>query len=79
MQTLVAKVKDGYTDESVVSEIIADNMSAEYRANRFVRRAMKFLPACRNIRGDRTSMTLMLRNVLYDEGLRLEADMSAPS
>ena len=59
-------------DDIVLQQIIGDGLSPEQRANRFIRQLLPFLPQCKNIRGNRTLITLMLRKVFMDEGMRLE-------
>lgn len=61
-----------YTEhDSVMAGIIADRLTPEQRANRFVRQALPFMPSCRRIRGDRTLLTLLMRKVFAEEGMVL--------
>lgn len=63
-----------YTDENkVLIDALGDRMTDEQKNNRFVRHLVHFLPSCKNIRGNKTLLTLMLRKVLFNEGLRLDA------
>lgn len=53
-------------------DIIADEMSQEQKDNRFIKQIVPFLPSCKNIRGNKTLMTMMLRKVFIEEGLRVD-------
>lgn len=68
---LVQQVKDQYAERNVLSDIIADSMPEKYLANRFVRRSVRYLPLSGKIRGDKSIMSFILRNVLLEEGLAL--------
>lgn len=62
-----------YAETDVVLEdVIADTLPDGLRQNRFVRQALEFLPSCKDIRGDKTLLTLMLRKILGEEGLKIE-------
>lgn len=64
---------DKYAETDVVLEnALTDSMTEELRRNRFVRQTLKFMPSCKSIRGDKTLLTLMLRKVLGEEGLKIE-------
>lgn len=69
----VARIKDSYADNGAIAGILADSLPEQMRANRFVARALQFLPVCSRMRGDKALIALMLRKVLSDEGLRIEA------
>lgn len=69
----VRKAMDSYAQhDKVLENVLTDSLSDEQRGNRFIRQVLPFMPSCRNIRGDRTLLTLMLRKVLGEEGLRIE-------
>lgn len=53
----------------VLIDILADSLSPEQRANRFIKQVLPFLPSCRHIRGNKTLITFMLRKVLKEERL----------
>ncbi len=74
LNRVIATIKDSYSDTRVISEIIGDRLTEDYLANRFIRQALAFLPICRDIRGDKTLITLMLRNILLDENLLLATE-----
>ncbi len=67
-----ARVEPYAEDDIVLQQIIGDSITEEQRANRFVRQLFPFLPQCKTIRGNRTLITLMLRKLFMDEGMRLE-------
>ena len=75
---LRAKVKEcvgRYASENIImQEIIGDSLTEKEKANRFIRRAVPFLPNCKRIRGNRTLITLLLRKVLFEEGLFLKKE-----
>lgn len=56
------------TDKILIG-ILGDEIGKEQRQNRFVKQIIPFLPYCRTIRGNKTSLTLMLRKVFKEEGL----------
>lgn len=60
-----------FNDNRVLSDIICDSLPERYSSNRFVARTMEFMPRCRSIRGNETLLTLMLRKIMADEGLKL--------
>lgn len=69
----VRETFDKYAETDVVLEnALTDSMTEELRRNRFVRQTLKFMPSCKSIRGDKTLLTLMLRKVLGEEGLKIE-------
>ena len=73
---LRVKVKERiikYTSDNVVlQDIIADDITQEQRTNRFILRALHFIPYCKRIRGNRVLLSLMLRKILHEENLFLE-------
>lgn len=56
----------------VMQQILGDRLTDGQRANRFISQFVPFLPQCKYIRGNRTLLTLLLRKVLLDEGLRVD-------
>lgn len=59
-------------DNKVLIDIIGDKITTEQKNNRFISRVIPFLTACKDIRGNMTLMTMMLRKVLIDDGLTIE-------
>lgn len=54
-------------------DIISDEMTQEQKDNRFIKQVMPFLPSCKNIRGNKTLMSMMLRKIFIEEGLIIDA------
>lgn len=75
---LKAKVKDKInhlaSENIVIQNIIADTLTEKEKSNRFIKRTLPFLPNCKRIRGNRTLITLLLRKVLYKEGLTINKE-----
>lgn len=72
LSSIVAQMKQSeYGDNRKLSDIICDSLSDKYGSNRFVSLAKGFLPRCHSMRGNMTLITLMLRKILSEEGLRL--------
>ena len=65
--------KTRFVDECQKQEEEPDDLTEMQRANRYIRRTLPFLPVCRHVRGNRTLLTLMLRKVLSDDGIRIES------
>lgn len=57
--------------DSVLIDIIADRLTDSQKQNRFIKRTLPFLSACRDIRGNKTLLTQMIRKVMLDEGMRV--------
>lgn len=72
------KVKDKInqltSDNIIIQNIIGDTLTDAERSNRFIKRTLPFLPNCKQIRGNKTLITLMLRKVLFEEGLSLNKE-----
>ena len=60
------------TEDIIMQQIIGDGLTDEQRSNRFIRQILPFLPQCRNIRGNKTMLTLLLRKVFMEEGLAID-------
>ena len=56
----------------VLIGIIGDKLTDEQKKNRFIQQTLQFIPSCKNIRGDKTLLTFMLRKVFMEEGLKIE-------
>lgn len=69
-----SKINQYASSNIVLQEIIGDTLSEEQRSNRFVRRVVPFLPQCKNIRGNMTLITFILRHVLFEEGIILRKE-----
>lgn len=58
--------------DKIMIDILGDALTETQKQNRFVKKALPFLPFCKSIRGDKTYLTLMLRKILMEEGLTIE-------
>lgn len=56
---------------TVIQDILLDKLTAELRKNRFIKRTTPYISSCKTIRGNRTLITLLLRKVLAEEGLKI--------
>ena len=56
---------------TVIQDILLDKLTAEQRENRFIKRTTPYMSSCKTIRGNRTLITLLLRTVLAEEGLKI--------
>ncbi len=75
LSSIFAEVKQkDYGDNRILADIICDSLSPDLKNNRFISRIIEFTPQCKGIRGDLTKITLMLRKIIADEGLRLIPD-----
>lgn len=62
-----------YTEtDKIMIDILGDRITKEQRQNRFIRQVIPFLPSCKNIRGNKTLITLMLRKVFMEEGISIK-------
>ena len=55
----------------VLNDILGDRLTKEQLDNRFIRNTLPFLPSCKHIRGNKTLLTLLLRKVFMEEGLKI--------
>lgn len=73
LRSTVRESLNKYVDNNkVLIDIICDELTEEQRSNRFIRHTLKFIPACKTIRGDKTLLTFLLRKVFMEEGLQIE-------
>lgn len=56
---------------TLIQDILLDKLTAEQRENRFIKRTTPYISSCKTIRGNRTLITLLLRKVLAEEGLKI--------
>lgn len=59
------------TGNSVLQGIIGDRLTEDQLRNRFIRKALAFLPEVSYIRGNRTLLTLLLRKLFKEERMDL--------
>lgn len=63
-----------YADTNkVIIDMLGDRMSEKQKQNRFIRHFIPLLPHCKNIRGNKTALTILLRKVFLDENLWMES------
>lgn len=61
-----------YTEsDKIMTDILGDRITEEQRQNRFIRQVIPFLPSCKNIRGNRILISLMLRKIFMEEGISI--------
>ena len=73
LRTEVRQRLEQYAKEDIImQQIIGDNLTEEQRSNRFIRQILPYLPQCRNIRGNKTLLTLILRKIFMEEGLAID-------
>ena len=60
------------TNKVIIDQLLSDEITEAQKQNRFIKRAISFLPQCKSIRGNKTYLTLMLRKVLLEEGLSIK-------
>lgn len=59
-------------DNKVLNDILGDRLTNEQLENRFISQALSFLPSCKHIRGNKTLLTLFLRKIFMEEGLKIK-------
>ena len=59
---------------TVIQDILLDKLTKEQRKNRFIKRTIPYISSCKTIRGNRTLITLLLRKVLADEGMKINVE-----
>lgn len=70
LRLMVRKRINEYAEtNNVMIDILGDKLAETQRENRFVRKAIRFLPFCKNIRGNKTHLTLLLRKIFMEEGI----------
>ncbi len=58
-------------NDKVLNDIIGDQLTKEQLENKFIKQTISFLPSCKYIRGNKTLLTLLLRKVFMEEGLKI--------
>ncbi len=66
------KVEEFTQGNVVMQQVLGDKLTNEQRDNRFIRQMISFLPQCKDIRGNRTLLTFLLRKIFLEEKLRIE-------
>ena len=66
---------DKYVESNtVIQNILLDKLTKEQKENRFIKRTIPYILSCKTIRGNRTLITLLLRKVLADEGIKINVE-----
>lgn len=71
LNTIVYDLKSDISNSTIFRDILCDKLSERYRKNRFIKKATEYIPICRNIRGNKSLLSLMLRHILLDEHIRI--------
>lgn len=71
LNTIVYNLKNDISDSNILKDILCDKLSEKYLKNRFIKKAIEYIPICRNIRGNKSLLLLMLRHTLLDEHIRI--------
>lgn len=66
------RIKIFSESNKVLNDILGDRLTKEQLANRFIKQTLPLLPSCKYIRGDKTLLTLVLRKVFIEEGLKID-------
>lgn len=66
------KLEPFVSDDLVIQVMLSDRLTPQQRSNPFIRRTFPFLPLARDIRGNRTLLTLLLRKIFMQEDIKLE-------
>lgn len=61
------------SDKLLVDIIVADRLSDKEKQNRFIQKALPFLPMCKLLRGNKTLITMMLRTILENEHIEIQS------
>ena len=78
LRVMVREHLNEYVEQNIVLiDIICDNLSEEQKSNRFIKHTLNFIPSCKDIRGDKTLLTFMLRKIFMEEGLQIETQCEA--
>lgn len=65
-----------YTSQNkILLEIIGDAITETQRNNRFIKQVIPYLPLCKNIRGNSTLITFLLRKIFMEEGIVIEKQL----
>lgn len=70
------RLREYMETDKIMMDILGDEITEEQRQNRFIRQVIPFLPSCKNIRGNKTLITFMLRKIFREEGLSIQVQES---
>lgn len=71
LSSIITESKNNEDYSQILENIIFDNLAENYKNNRFVKKAKEYMPLCRNIRGNKSLLTLMIRHILFDEHIKI--------
>jgi len=71
LSAIITESKNDETYTHILENIVCDTLPDIYRKNRFVKKTKAYIPFCRNIRGNKSLLSLMIRHVLFDEHLQI--------
>ncbi|MBR6036799.1 MAG: hypothetical protein IKP41_07590 [Bacteroidaceae bacterium] len=75
LRSQVREKVETYAKENVIiQQIVGDTITPQQYSNRFIQKLLPYLPQCRLIRGNKTLLTLMLRKIFLEEGLRIRPE-----
>lgn len=66
------KINEYSKENKIIQDIIGDSLTEEEKKNPFVKNTIQYLPYCKNIRGNKTLLTLILRQIFKEENIILE-------
>ena len=65
------RLKDYTESDKIMIDILGDRITKEQHQNRFIKQVIPFLPSCKNIRGNKTLISFMLRKIFMEEGINI--------
>lgn len=71
LSSVITESKNNEAYTQILENIVCDNLSESYCNNRFVKKAKEYMPMCRNIRGNKSLLSLMIRHILLDEHIKI--------
>lgn len=69
-----SRLEEFATDNIVLQQLIGDELTDRQRQNRFIAPMLHYLPYCKDIRGNRTLLTLLLRKVFMEDGMKISIE-----
>lgn len=71
LSSIITESKNDESFARILENIVLDSLPDIYRNNRFVCKAREYMPVCRNIRGNKGLLSLMIRHILFDENVKM--------
>lgn len=69
-----SRLREYMETDKIMMDILGDEITERQRQNRFVRQVIPFLPSCKNIRGNKTLISFMLRKIFKNEGVDIKVN-----